>query len=511
MNISRLTVIILIGLSVSACGGAEDRKAEYFSKAEKSYAAGDFEKARVEYQNVLQIDPRDTTARYQLGMVLEQLQDFRGAAGQYNAILEQDDTHIKARVRLGQFYLLAQRSEQAMEEAEKALSIAPDDADVLAFRGSIYLRRNDNEPAMRDTMRALEIDPDNVNAILLKTTILNRNGNVDEAITGLTAAIAKKPDNVLLRNSLAGIYTEAGEPDKAMEQIRALITQQPDVLFHRLRLADIQIANQDPAQAEATIRQAIADFPENDQVKISLIRYLATSEDSEAAIRELQKFINEQPDNNSLKFYLAQLYQGQGQSGLAMEIFREVIAEEELKPDGLSARTRLAELTAFDVETGQKGILVGDSAALRLDVDFSNLLSGVFSGAGTIRSLETVGISIESDGTLTFDENRFQERFAEDSDSVREFFITEEFGFADRTTALVDQLAAADNSLLLNRIESLAAKVTANNSRIEFLNEQLEGERERLLNDFIRMEQAIAEIQNALSSISTLAPLPILF
>jgi len=191
----------------------------------------------------------------------------------------------------------------------------------------------------------------------------------------------------------------------------------------------------------------------------------------------------------------------------------EALVEElqEFVADYNEIRTRLAELTAFDVETGQKGILVGDSAALRLDVDFSNLLSGVFSGAGTIRSLETVGISIESDGTLTFDENRFQERFAEDSDSVREFFITEEFGFADRTTALVDQLAAADNSLLLNRIESLAAKVTANNSRIEFLNEQLEGERERLLNDFIRMEQAIAEIQNALSSISTLAPLPILF
>ncbi len=174
-------------------------------------------------------------------------------------------------------------------------------------------------------------------------------------------------------------------------------------------------------------------------------------------------------------------------------------------------RTRLSELTKFEPETNTRGILVGDSAALRIDIDFSTLLSGRFTGAGSIRSLETLGISIESDGTLSFDSERFEERFASDPQSVQDFFTTEDNGFSDRFVELVDQLAAADDSLLLNRVEALATTIANNNSRIEFLDERLERERERLLNDFFRMEQAIAETQASLSAIQTLAPLPVLF
>ena len=173
-----------------------------------------------------------------------------------------------------------------------------------------------------------------------------------------------------------------------------------------------------------------------------------------------------------------------------------------------AVRTRLADLTRFNPETGDRGILVGDSAALRVDVDLLNLLSGGFSGAGSIRSLETIGISVKGDGTLEFDSTKLDQRFQDDPNSVRDFFTTEDVGFSDRFSTLIDQLAAGDNSLLLNRIDSLSSTIQTNSDRIDFLNKRLDSQREQLLNKFIQMEQAIAKSKNSLTALQGLVPLP---
>ena len=78
MNFRLLLSIALITV-LTACGGAEERKAVYMEKAKSSIEAGDLDKARIELKNVLQIDPKDGEAYYQLGKVLEQQQDFRKA------------------------------------------------------------------------------------------------------------------------------------------------------------------------------------------------------------------------------------------------------------------------------------------------------------------------------------------------------------------------------------------------------------------------------------------------
>ena len=52
-------------------------------KAIASIEAGDLDKARIELKNVLQIDPKDGDAYYQLGNVFEQQQDYRKAYANY--------------------------------------------------------------------------------------------------------------------------------------------------------------------------------------------------------------------------------------------------------------------------------------------------------------------------------------------------------------------------------------------------------------------------------------------
>lgn len=341
----RIIIISLLTIFMVSCGDS-NKIDTHLDKAQQFYTEGNYANARTEYEQALQLDPENLKVRYQFAQVLEKLQDFRAAAGQYNAILEQDETNIKARVRLGQYMLLAKKYDQAMEQAETALKHAPDNADVLAFRGSIFMKQNHNESAMRDAIRALQSDPDNINAVLLKASLMSQNGNVNESIELLNATLVKNPENILLRNTLASVYINAGENDKAIEQVNKMVQQQPDVLFHRLRLADVYFSSGNKRLAEETMRKAIEDFPDNIQIKLSLIKYIARADGDEAAINETQKFINAQPQIYILQFTLAKMYQGLGQSDNAVRIYRDVIAKEELKPDGLTARILLAELFA---------------------------------------------------------------------------------------------------------------------------------------------------------------------
>jgi len=170
-------------------------------------------------------------------------------------------------------------------------------------------------------------------------------------------------------------------------------------------------------------------------------------------------------------------------------------------------REKLLELTKYDVEANSGSILTGNGTALRLDVDLSYLLSGRIAGAGAIQSLAELGIGIKSDGTLEFDESKLRDRYARDPSTVEAFFTTEEFGFAGRFKQVIERLSGEDSSLISNRLESLQDKISDNQDRITFLNERLAAERQRLLEQFYRMEIAIGKMQNSLAAIESIQAL----
>jgi flagellar hook-associated protein 2 len=170
-------------------------------------------------------------------------------------------------------------------------------------------------------------------------------------------------------------------------------------------------------------------------------------------------------------------------------------------------RKKLTELTAYNMETETAAILTGDAAALRLDTEFSYMISGRFFGAGSIQTLAEIGIELKSDGTLSFDADTLRSKFAEDPDAVMEFLATEGTGVSDKFGNLIEQTAGEDMSLLAERYNALQSTIERNEERIAALNDQLKAQRERLLLDFYRMELAIGKMQSSLSVLDALQPL----
>ncbi|MFN0017549.1 MAG: flagellar filament capping protein FliD [Pirellulaceae bacterium] len=164
-------------------------------------------------------------------------------------------------------------------------------------------------------------------------------------------------------------------------------------------------------------------------------------------------------------------------------------------------RDKHESLTFFRPENDSKGILFGSSETLRLESDLSRLLTGRFATGGTVQSLAQVGVSVEQDGKLSFDKSKLEALYAAHPDDVKKFFSDDVGGFGAKVNTVVESLVGQDNSVLVNRAETLGRQVDDIAKRIESLTIHLDNSRELLINDFYNMELAINKIKANLTSI----------
>ena len=167
-------------------------------------------------------------------------------------------------------------------------------------------------------------------------------------------------------------------------------------------------------------------------------------------------------------------------------------------------RSTLQQLTAYNTLTNTGSALTDDPAAMNLDMGLSNLLSRSY-GSGAINSLADVGITVNSDGTLSFNQTTLQQEFASDPSGVQDFFTTAKTGFATQLDQTIQQLAGSTNSALADRLQALQDTVTQNQTKITQLNQHYASEQQNMLNEFYQMELSIEKMQSNSSVITALA------
>src|SRR5262249_47969205 len=154
------------------------------------FASGNYEKARVEYRNAAQIDPKDAEARYMLGQVAERTGDVREAVGNYQAALAESSAHYMARAALGRIYLYAGLPDKALELAETGLQQVPESAQLLTVRAAARQQLGDSNAAMSDAQRAVKLAPDDEYAIACLASLYRQQSRLDEAVGVVRAGLS---------------------------------------------------------------------------------------------------------------------------------------------------------------------------------------------------------------------------------------------------------------------------------------------------------------------------------
>jgi flagellar hook-associated protein 2 len=171
-------------------------------------------------------------------------------------------------------------------------------------------------------------------------------------------------------------------------------------------------------------------------------------------------------------------------------------------------RDRIEELSFFNETDNTVGILFGSSEVLRIESALADALTSRYFGVGSIQSYEELGLRLDTKGKLEFNEQEFRDKIASDAAAVEQFFTQAELGAATKLYNAVEQLAGAENSLLVARAEALQFNINSNQQRILDFNESLEQERESLFLQFFRLEETIGRLQNNLSALSQIQVIP---
>ena len=343
----RLLILVPVAAAVlltSGCGGAESRKARHFAKGQEYLAAENYEKARIEFRNALQIAPTDSEARYENGVVEEKLGRPQAAVPFYQGALDSNPDNVKARAALGRIYLLGGQPTMALDTVQPGLAKHPDDAELLTLRAGAHTQLKDVVSARVDAERATQLAPNNEDAIEVLAGIERAEQHADKAEQLLRDAIKRLPGSVELRLVLAQLEAGLGHSDETEALLTELVRLKPADKAHRLRLAQFYARLDKVDEAEKVLRDGVKALPAERMMKLALVEFLASRRSPDAAEKELKDFIAADPKDYDLRFNLAQFYVKGKDLPKAEAIYRQVITEAQLEAPGLTARVRLAAL-----------------------------------------------------------------------------------------------------------------------------------------------------------------------
>jgi len=244
-------------LAASGCGGSEARKAKALERGQEYLAARDYAKARVEFRNALQIDPKDAAARARLGEAAEGLGNFEEAVNNYRAALELDPGQGRARARLGRMMVFGGVPEQALELVGPGLEQDPRSADLLTVRGAARVQQGDVAAGRADAEAALAVQPNHSDATALLATLLWREDRREEALALLGRTIEASRDDALLREVYAQLLLANGDAEGAEVQLKEIVRLEPEVQAHRYRLAQSYASRGKTGLAIDTVREAV--------------------------------------------------------------------------------------------------------------------------------------------------------------------------------------------------------------------------------------------------------------
>ncbi|HET6251811.1 MAG TPA: flagellar filament capping protein FliD, partial [Tepidisphaeraceae bacterium] len=166
-----------------------------------------------------------------------------------------------------------------------------------------------------------------------------------------------------------------------------------------------------------------------------------------------------------------------------------------------------ATLTTWNSNTNQAGLLLGDSTIQDVQQQIYDVFDSVVQGAGQYKLLSDLGLTINGDGSITYDQNKFNAAYASDPTAVQNLFTQTTTGLGTVLTNSMTHLIDPVNGELTLTENTLTSQVQGFQDNVNQLNAVLSDQRTVLENQFANMETVLAQLQSqgqALSSIGTI-------
>jgi len=253
--------LALLTLAVIATGcSAEARKSRHLSRAKGFFDAGDFDKAKIEYMNVLQKDSQNVVALQQLGIMwFEQGAPLRAFPYLTKAV-ELDPDNLSARITLALAYNDMGSPHRARTEAVAILDREPTHAEALILLAETSSSKEDISYAEQKLQQAK--DPDRAALHIAAADLAARRADPVAMEKEAQLALALDPKSVLAQLALANAYLAKKDYAKAGEAFKAAADLAPLRSSARIKLAEFKLATGAAPAAKALLEELSKKVPD---------------------------------------------------------------------------------------------------------------------------------------------------------------------------------------------------------------------------------------------------------
>lgn len=159
-------------------------------------------KADAERRHALRDQESDAASSYERGRYLLHTGDWAGAARRLRQALRQDPGFAPAYLALGRGYRSAGRQRTAERIIRRGIERAPASAQLHGALADLLLGANRPPAALEQADKALQLQPDNTRALLVRSRALRAMGRLEEALAAASRAVDLLSDKAFLMTQI---------------------------------------------------------------------------------------------------------------------------------------------------------------------------------------------------------------------------------------------------------------------------------------------------------------------
>ncbi len=360
------TLPVLLVAALSSSCSAEAKKSRALRRAEEYFKASDYDKAKIEYTNVLRLDPKNADAFLKLGtMWFEEGVPLR-AGPFFLRGKELAPARAEMRTKLAGVYVAVGALVDARKEALEALKLEPGNEDALLVfadvarspeeiaqveqelnktrnkeapkyrlaTATLALRKNDL-PAMETELRnALTLDGSSSLAHLALARYLLIQNKKEEAANEFKSAADSGAPRSPAKLMYAEFKAQSGAVDEAKAYLEEVVKKAPDYVPAWILLAKMS-APKDVDKAVTLLDNVFRRDNQNLDARMLEANYYILKGDSKKALDSLKQLESNYPKIPAVKLDLARAFLFSGDAAQALTTLDQALALAPNYPDAV--------------------------------------------------------------------------------------------------------------------------------------------------------------------------------
>ena len=373
-----LTVLIVTGCSKGA------KKQRLLGEADTYFKAGNYDRAKVAYLNVIQQDPQNALAFERIGAMWQDDAAPLRAAAFLKRASELDPKNVQNRIRLARGYVAMARFADAKNEALKVLEQVPDNDDAIVTlaeaahakedieaaseqverfpnkndvsyhlaRANLFIRKGDAMAATVAVRQALSIDPKSSAAHMAMGDLYLFQKDLKQASEEYKKAADLAPVRSVERLKYAAFKSTTGGVEETRRVATEMTKQAPDYLPGWILLAEVASKDKKYDEALSLLENVFGRDPENIDGHRLQSEVLLAKGDAKTAVAVLQRLDQTYPGVPIIKYQLARAYLKNNNTNQAKATLDEVVS---LNPNYDDAVLLLA---GININTGHADMVI---------------------------------------------------------------------------------------------------------------------------------------------------------